>query len=136
MAYIIQTRKRREKTVQTFLGSNGITSLISPAKEYVICLSEFEFPHRLKGHPQIVKVIQSSTEDAEKMLVIKMDAPAKLTEGSPVTLRGGTYDGFTGILHSINGEEATVHLTVFGKMIPATVQIDEIAASALPEIWR
>lgn len=136
MPYIIQTRKRREKTVQTFLERNGIPSRISPAKEYVICLADLSLPPHLKGHPQIVKVIAATAEDAKKMLVIKINGPPALKAGDTVTVKGGDYDGLTGMLANIEGEKATVHLTVFGKILPAVINTDELVASAVPDIWR
>lgn len=136
MAHIIQTRKRREKLVQSFLESKGIPTTVSPAKEYLVCLQDTQFPSIYKGHPQIVKVIPTSTEEASKMLELKMDAPTAIQNGATVTLQGGLYDGFTGVVNSINDTEATVHLMVFGKLVPATVPIDNLAATAIPDIWR
>jgi transcription antitermination factor NusG len=133
MPFIIQTLKNKEKIVEAVLRKNGIDSKISPLKEFVICQ---ERPHSyIKDIPQVLQIVEATPEEVEYLLNDKEPEKEDIKIGSLVEVVTGEYEGFTGLVRNIRDSEATVDLNVFGKMLPVTVQTEEIRHVEVGEQW-
>lgn len=133
MPFVIQTQRGKERIVEAILRKNGVDSKISPLKELIICQ---ESPHPfINDIPQVIHIIEATFEEVEYLLNDKTQEKEDIKVGSLVEVTAGEYEGFTGLVRNIRDGKATVDLNVFGKMLPVTVQSEEIRRVEVGEQW-
>lgn len=134
MPYLIQTRPGKERYVEALLRKYEIPAKPSSMKGFLVCF--VRPPASLMGFSHVLKIVEISQQQADKFLKGASKAATRLEKGSLIEVVSGTYMGFRGIVEEINNGRVRAGLSVFGKIFPVDLQVDEVKVVDIPEIWK
>ena len=68
---------------------------------------------------------------------VTMPEPERLNQvGDMVRVVSGHYEGLSGIIRSISGEEIQLEIVMFGRLIALPLRIESVQPIPVPEAWR
>jgi transcription antitermination factor NusG len=146
MPYIISVVSGKEKVVQAILAglvlplslrdllsmelaehtrhARGFNCSIPPSLCGFLVCNEFLPPQIIQNVPHVLGLTEATAEQAKEMMTVTKEQT--IFEGMRVQALRGDYEGFCGIVREIEGGEATVDFSVYGKMVAVRIQKDDL----------
>ena len=145
MPFIIMVTSGKEKVVKAFLAERGgapslknllgmgldehadfikgLDCSISPMSGYLVSEAT-TLPQGIREVPYIHSVTEATLDQIRGMMTTK--AEEKIAEGMMVKVVQGEYINFMGIVRKIEGNDATVDLSIYQKMVAVIVPCDDL----------
>ena len=132
MPYVLSIISGKEKVIRAVLSGKGIDSRRTPMTGFLICSAEPPVDVRCMPHVLSMTIV---SQDIADNLMNDKPAPQERKAGMKVWAVQGKYSGFYGIVRAVSGDNATVDLSVYGKMVTVVMPVAYLEWLPLPEPW-